>query len=171
MARKTKTYGLYSRNFPKSVRDRVDIDYGHKLTPELRAWLAGKLDEIHGADFRASGATKSKTFRRARYREKNAANRDIWGHGLRDNNDPRYADGDTGPRVSQKQLWPHNSSSRYEAVSVFEAATGQTAAEEHSPGYLNSPEYKAALENFRNTNPKNVRAMRAALRKLEATKK
>lgn len=70
------------------MRDRLDIDYAHKLDPKTRAWLANALDMIHGADFRRRGATQDKDFRRAMYREKNAANRDLWGKRIRDDAAP-----------------------------------------------------------------------------------
>jgi hypothetical protein len=139
------TYGLYARNYPKSVRDRLDIDYADKLTPELRVKLAGLLDQIHGADFRAAGATQDRDFRRARYREKNAANKDIWGLGLRDMGEP------------------------------VTAGTLLDPGGDHNPGpvYLESPQYKQALAEYREALDRKAseRVKARLLAKLEATKR
>lgn len=144
------TYGLYARNHPKSVRDRLDIDYAHKLTQEEREWLAQALDETVSGDFsHARPFVRDAQMRREIYREKNAANRDIWGLGLRD-------DGDRG---------------------VDEEPGQGMAAVEATPEYLNSEEYKRALAEYRAHLPSNERykpketpEMLLALQKLERTK-
>ena len=59
----------------------VDYDYAHRLPPEERTWLGQFTDRFYGADFRGpSEGEWSDDARRAQYRAKNAANRDIYAH-------------------------------------------------------------------------------------------
>ena len=59
----------------------VDYDYAHRLPPEARAWLGQFTDRFYGADFRGpSEGEWSEAAKRAQYRAKNAANRDIYAH-------------------------------------------------------------------------------------------
>ena len=59
----------------------VDYDYAHRLPPEERTWLGQFTDRFYGADFRGpSEGEWSDAARRAQYRAKNAANRDIYAH-------------------------------------------------------------------------------------------
>lgn len=69
---------LSPRAYPRSVAWRVDVDYAKNLSPEDRAWLASFLDRHYGADFRGEGGPQwTADERRAAYRDKNAANRDV----------------------------------------------------------------------------------------------
>lgn len=140
------TKGLYAKNFPASVRDKVDIDYGHKLTPEQRQWLATVLDATVGADTKAMDELDLPTsLRRELYREKNVANRDLYA----------YAKG-------RKLL----------ASDPPEIADSPERDTEESPAYLDSMEYKAALRKYREAlDSKDAKAIAKAAKRLAAVNK
>lgn len=59
----------------------MDYDYTDRLPPEERTWLGQFTDRFYGADFRGpSSADWTDEARKAQYRIKNAANRDIYAH-------------------------------------------------------------------------------------------
>lgn len=69
---------LSPRSYPRSVAWAVDVDYAKDLGPEDKAWLASFLDRHYGADFRGEdGPQWTVEEKRAAYRAKNAANRDV----------------------------------------------------------------------------------------------
>lgn len=71
---------LSPRAYARSVSWRVDQDYLDQLGPDERRWLAGFLDRYYGADHRpdGSGHDWSTDDKRVSYRDKNAANRDLY---------------------------------------------------------------------------------------------
>jgi hypothetical protein len=69
---------LVAGTFPRSVSWRVDQDYVEGLDDATKTWLAEFNDRYYGADFRGeSEVTWSTDDRRAVYRDKNRANRDL----------------------------------------------------------------------------------------------
>ena len=67
----------------------VDLDYVHQLSPEEKAWMAQFLDRHYGGDFRGpSEAEWTDAARRAAYRRKNSANRDLFAHDESSGEDP-----------------------------------------------------------------------------------
>lgn len=48
MRAKQPHHGCYSRNFPRALREFVEVDYLHKLNDDERAWLAKFNDEQAG---------------------------------------------------------------------------------------------------------------------------
>lgn len=69
---------LSAKSYPRSVAWRVDVDYLAKLNPDEQAWLAAFLDRHYAGDFRGDvGPEWTTEERRASYRDKNAANRDL----------------------------------------------------------------------------------------------
>lgn len=76
--KKNSVAALSPHSHPRSVAWRVDMDYTHRLGPEDRAWLAAFVDRHYAGDFRGDvGPDYSTEERRASYRAKNAANRDV----------------------------------------------------------------------------------------------
>ena len=72
------TTALTAGSFARSVAWRVDQDYTQALGPSEREWLAAFNDRYYGADFRGeSEVAWSTNDRRAVYRDKNRANRDL----------------------------------------------------------------------------------------------
>lgn len=142
------TFGLYARNFPASVKSRVDFDYREKLTDEDRLWLAQFADNYYGADFRGNPGDWSTTDKRRAYVAKNCANSDLFG-AIEAN------------RTDDLQDHPGLASSDEQDLS-------------DEPAYLRSPEYKAALAAYRAlldpgrkpVSPKNSPALRRALERL-----
>jgi hypothetical protein len=78
------------KRFPKSVAWQVDHDYKHKLSKSEQEWLADFDDNYHGADFRDKPDGWSDDDKRERYVAKNAANRDLYTHGLPEDMDHAY---------------------------------------------------------------------------------
>ena len=67
----------------------VDVDYVGQLSGEDKAWLGQFLDRHYGGDFRGpSEAEWSDDARRAAYRRKNSANRDLYAHDESSGEDP-----------------------------------------------------------------------------------
>jgi len=127
------TYGAYRRNFPASVRWRVDQDYLEKLSPSERQWLAQFNDRYYGADFRGDTEQEwSNQERRAAFVAKNTAN------------------GDLGPfdgyvRPAKDELQPLDCIEDHLDSTVDE----QPQNSEPTPEYLSSPAYKQARDEFR----------------------
>lgn len=120
--KKTNLHGLNGKNFPRSVRWAVDVDYLHKLSSEEAEWLAKFHDCFHGADFRNTDQEDWDTeSRRERYRAKNAANRDTYTTGLVDET----------PTISDLEL------------------PDLDRDLESTPEYLNGNAYKKAKDAFR----------------------
>lgn len=107
-----------------SVRDKVDYDYLDKLTDEDREKLALMTDAVIGAEPKALAALNVPEARKREiYREKNAANRDLYAN------------------VKGRKRLYSLSVETYDGV-----ATGD---ESPTPAYLEAPEYKAALREYR----------------------
>ncbi len=72
-------HGLYQRNFPRPLQERVEIDYADKLSPAEKEWLA-KFNDEHGAGKfqKIKPLTRSKAKRRELWNEQAAAKRDIY---------------------------------------------------------------------------------------------
>jgi hypothetical protein len=73
-------HGLYPKNFPRSVKWKVDQDYLDRLTDEEREWLSQFNDHYYGAKFPKdrSLTTWDADERRQAYRDKNVANADYY---------------------------------------------------------------------------------------------
>lgn len=158
MSRKAKrkvrgTWGLYAKNFPRGLRGYVDQDYLDKLSPEERLWLARFNDHFYGADFRTDYEEEwPKEERRKRYVAKNVSNCDVYG-----------------------------AAQAAELLEPIEARGDMEAPEtdwSQVPDYLNSPRYKAALDEFRShlkpgrkpSMPEDTPALNAARYRLERAK-
>jgi hypothetical protein len=93
VAKRGGRVALSPRAYARSVSWRVDCDYVGKLAPDEARWLAGFLDRHYGADHRPdeSGHDWPVDLRRESYRQKNAANRDLYSaaaaHGLLTNDE------------------------------------------------------------------------------------
>lgn len=134
-SRSKGTYGLYAKNFPKSVQWKVDQDYGSVLTQDEREWLAAFNDAYYGADFRSNHGQDEWTVeeRREAYRDKNRANRDA------------YVIADVSGRMARiPDLERHRDGTPCE----FDVAAVVTDTEE-SPEYLESEEYRRAVSRVR----------------------
>lgn len=67
----------------------MDLDYVHQLSPEEKAWMGQFLDRHYGGDFRGpSEAEWTDAARKAAYRRKNSANRDLFAHDESSGEDP-----------------------------------------------------------------------------------
>ena len=124
-----KLCGLYPTSFPNSVRWKVETDYAQKLSPAEKEWLAKFNDEFAGASFGPEPLHDSVDAKRELYRHKNAANKDAM--------ELARAAGalvfkDSGPDYDGRNYAP-------------------------TPDYLDSPEYRAALEEYRSHLPKGAR--------------
>lgn len=150
-SKRRNEYGLHARTFPVSVRAYVDQDYLDKLSEEDKQWLSDFNDRFYGADFRDNPEDWSVAERRTRYSAKNCANGDIFSaarhFGLVEDATERE---DLREELGDKDL-------------------------SSTPSYLNSPEYKAARDAFREqltqgrraVNPKPSAALNETRRTLE----
>lgn len=141
-----RLYGLHAKAYPKNLRDRVDQDYHHKLSPEEKQWLSDFNTRYYDGDF--TGDTKhewSADERRVAYRAKNHANRDAYSIAL------------GGGALD----WPEHPAD----------LEGETKGDlRPSPAYLETAEYKAALHWWRQhviNKTTNTPAGKAARWKLE----
>jgi hypothetical protein len=118
--------------YPRSVRWRLDYDYTAQLTPEERAWLERFNDRYYGATFTGDadgpeGEGWGEEERRAAFRQKNAANRDVYTRDLPSVHDVPF---DVTPGYGRPDVDPD-------------------APPEPPPAYLDTPEYKQARADFR----------------------
>lgn len=125
------TYGLYSRNFPSSVKWRVDYNYLHKLSKEEQEWLAKFSDRYYGAEFRGDSEDDAWTVpeRRRAYIDKNTANTDAYS--------AIHAEERRGLVIPLEEL------------PGYEPEEDPNKDRTPTPEYLNSPEYKQRLEEYR----------------------
>lgn len=130
--KKTGTWGIRPRCYPKPLRWKVDWDYVHQLSPEERQWLATFGDNFYGADFRGdTEETWSTEQRRVSYSQKNAVNADLYG---------------IGSVTGTLEFLEDQKNQRVENM-----ATSYAPPDE----YLDSEPYKAAREEFRRHLAKN----------------
>lgn len=131
--------GTAPKNHPKSTRWAVDFDYLHKLTPAEQRWLGKFADGHYKADPRCMPGYTPKEKREA-FRRKNAANRDLY---TADWKPPQELGSENGWSMEDpREPAPANPQSDPAVVNW-----------EQTPEYLDSPEYKEALEEFRDTLP------------------
>lgn len=142
--------GTTPRNHPRSTRWAVDFDYLDQLSPKEQEWLGRFADAHYKADPSAmKGKGWNRAKRRAAYRAKNAANRDMY---ARDENPREVVDVVPEPGVDPADPpWTD------------------------TPAYLDSAEYKALREDFRGElaefdgrNPEKTEEYEAARRRLMA---
>lgn len=157
-------HGVNPKTFPVSVREYVECDYLHKLTPAERQWLAEFNDKWHGACFEPTDHDKGCTCedcedRRAAYRRKNAANNDVYAISRI-----------SGLAVSTTLV--SGSAKDFPETLAAEENVDQSVA----PAYLYSDEYKEAVAHVRDLLPRNPRnkvmdspRLRAAYSALEET--
>lgn len=147
--------GLHPKAFPVSVRGYLDADYIDKLSPEDQKWLAAFNEQHYGGSFSRDPFGVSPEERRACYRRKNAANRDA------------YSYASAGGRLVADD------------VSAYGANEHEHRDLQPTQSYLDKPEYKAALANYREQLPQsankpnkssNAKKTEQALRKLEIAK-
>lgn len=108
------------KRYPRTVRELVDHDYTGSLSPQDAEYLAKFDDEYYGASFADNPLHTDEDQRREIYRIKNARNGDIYGKGVRG-----ASVGGTTEVADEEREW--------------------TTA----PEYLESKEYKTALDEFR----------------------
>lgn len=131
------TYALYSRNHPRALQWRVDLDYVKQLSPEHRAWLARFIDGFYGGDYRGDEETPVSDKRTA-YQAKNRAMRDLY----------------TAPSVlvlSSEDVataWTRAGMSRSEDYTL-NLTSDPDLDLSPTPPYLDTPEYKSALASYR----------------------
>ena len=135
-------YGIYPQTHPKPIRQYVDYDYIDRLSPEEQAWLAEFTDRHYGADFRGDKKWSTKA-RRVRYNAKNSANRDLYS--IKDVSGLLVRpDSVPVPRGTEREDgngWLENIAAKEQDLVT------------PTQRYLNSPEYKAALAEFREAVP------------------
>lgn len=160
--KKTIPHGANPRTFPLSVREYVEIDYIHKLSDAEVEWLAKFNDEYHGATYLPTDHDKGCACedcedRRAAYRRKNAANNDVYAISRT-----------TGLAVSSLVVY-----GKERDASEFLSAD-LDADQSAEPVYLDSKEYRRALEKLRELLPTNRKnkvvdspRLRAAFKRLE----
>lgn len=120
--------GLVPRNHPRSVSWAVDFDYLGDLSPEEREWLGRFADGYYKADPQAMTDLSPEDKRRV-YNRKNAANRDAY-----------------TAKVHDRAMVTAGDSRGQDT-----AAADEGANQDPTPEYLSSPEYKAALAEYRAT--------------------
>lgn len=112
-------------HFPRWARWAVDQDYIDKLSPDERRWLAEFNDCHYGADFRDCPEGWSDEQRKVAYSSNNARQVDAFGVGLLEySSDGRRRGGEEG-------------------------AWSSAVSPEPTPEYLDSQEYRDALEEYR----------------------
>lgn len=131
------TFGAYGKNHPAAVAWRVDADYLNKLTQEEREWYAAFCDKYYGGDFRGEGGGEwTEEEKREAYIDKNRANSDAYTNYQYD------AESDTWrPRLLPR----HFEMNEHAGVLAEDPNRDLTEV----PDYLDDPEYKAALAEFR----------------------
>lgn len=107
----------------------MDYDYVHRLSDSEREYLEKFSDEVYGATFDKDPLHTDPEQRKALAREKNYRREDIMGRGLRRSREVGPAD-----------AW----------------ATDETDAQS-VPSYLNNPDYKEAINDFRRSLPEDRR--------------
>lgn len=149
--KKPNTYALTPSNHPISVAWRVDYDYTKKLSPEDKLYLAAFTDSYYTGDFRAS---KPEDWpidkRRASYTQKNTANSDCY-HGLEHE---KLLSGLDAPLTGQRTnnfTRLMRGQERSNIQKVADTVPSLPIDANPTPAYLNSPEYKEALVNYRKT--------------------
>lgn len=144
--KKSNTFGLHPRNYPLSVRWRVDQDYTEKLSQEEKEWLSAFNDAYYGGDFRAAPEKDWPTEkRRESYTNKNVANVDCY-PGLE--NEKLLSNFDA-PIASHR----FNNLTRLDKSNtqkVSDCIPSLVFDSSPTPEYLNSKEYKQALIDYRN---------------------
>lgn len=123
--------------YPKPLRWKIDYDYLDALSPDELEWLANFSDGHYGGDFRNQAALDrgaepwDADQRRAAYTDKRAARQDAYGLGDAVGR-VDYANGQ-----DPRDVYPD------EPAPVVEGDWSRT------PEYLNTEEYKQALEEYR----------------------
>lgn len=137
--KRTNTYGLYPKNYPKPIQWKIDQDYASKLSFDEREYLAKFNDAYYGNNFR--GTTEeawSPEQKRAAYRQNHAARRDTY-------------------EIAGVE---HTEDIHWEPTAASDTDWSDT------PSYLETPEYHAAIKAYRSaaegdrTSPEYFRAKR-----------
>lgn len=144
MGRKNNTHALHARNHPLSIKWRVDMDYVDKLSPEQKQWMAGFIDAHYSGDFRGAPESDWPTVeRRKSYTNKNVANADCY-HGLENEHLLTGFDAPVSARFNNlTRLDKSNAQKVSDCIPALPTDLSPT------PEYLNSPEYKKALAEYR----------------------
>lgn len=138
--RRPNISGALSRNYPRTKRWRVDFDYLRRLSPEEIEWLHAFCNNHYGGNFSYAGPEGyeawSKDERRKAYAATNAANRDLYS---------------TCPEESVKYLGVNKFGRAHldEPWSTDDVDFNPYAYGAAAPAYLESPEYRDALADYR----------------------
>jgi hypothetical protein len=119
------------KKYPRTVKNLVDQDYAHALSPKDRAYLDQFNDEFYGASFTDTPLHHDVEQRRALYRIKNKRNADIYGRGLQRGGEP--------------------------TESMLATAGDALVLTPEDAAYLNDTAYREALNEFRAALPTDER--------------
>lgn len=135
-----QTHGLFPKNYSKPVAWKVDYDYLDKLTQAEKEWLSDFSSAHYSGDFRsAHGSTWFPHEKREAYVQKNAANRDS------------YSIAEVSSRIAHIPDLERSAPSG--RPREFDVLAPHDTDEQHTPSYLNSETYRAALEEYRASIP------------------
>ncbi len=123
-AKRLSFKGLAPSTYPQPIRWKLDVDYLDQLSQEERAWLSRFLDQHYGNNFRDATLDEWPVLkRREAYGHQHAARRDAYGDTRVDFIEESR--GGYAPTDDTNRDWSE------------------------SPSYLDSPQYKTALADFR----------------------